>query len=48
MHHVKEKTMATRKKKDSIELALQNLNTIRQKTKGKVDIRSMINEGRKY
>jgi uncharacterized protein YktA (UPF0223 family) len=35
-------------KEDSIEVALQNLNTIRQKTKGKVDIRSMINEGRKH
>jgi len=31
--------------KDSIEIALQNLNTIQQKTKGKVDILSMINEG---
>jgi prevent-host-death family protein len=35
-------------KEDSIEVALQNLNTVRQKTKGKVAIRSMINEGRKH
>ena len=35
-------------KKDSIEIALQNLNTIRQKIKGNIDIRSMINEGRKH
>ena len=35
-------------KEDSIEEALQNLNTIRQKIKGKVDIHSMINEGRKH
>ena len=35
-------------KEDSIEVAIQNLNTIRQKIKGKVDIRSMINEGRRH
>ncbi len=35
-------------KEDSIEIALQNLNSIRQKIKGNVDIPSMINEGRKH